>query len=92
METEERLGRQLRKGADVLRKELASMQEVLKDLNYVDGALQLQEKGKVACQINAVNELIVTEAVFRNLFAGASAELFAGALCAVTGERFAEER
>ncbi|RIA89533.1 hypothetical protein C1645_772097 [Glomus cerebriforme] len=43
--------------------------EVLKKLNYIDENRLLQLKGRVACEINSADELIVTELIFDNVLA-----------------------
>ncbi|TPX41563.1 hypothetical protein SeMB42_g05518 [Synchytrium endobioticum] len=43
--------------------------EVMKRLNYVDENGVVQLKGRVACEINTANELILTELILDNTFA-----------------------
>ncbi|CAL6110525.1 Helicase [Hexamita inflata] len=74
----------------VLQLELTNMKKVLQDLNYINQT-QILEKGKLACQINAANELILTEAIFNNLFGNATPEVFAGIVCSIIGDSFASE-
>jgi antiviral helicase SKI2 len=43
---------------------------VLKDLKFVDENSTIQLKGRVACEINSANELILTELILENTLAG----------------------
>ncbi|KDR85602.1 hypothetical protein GALMADRAFT_234567 [Galerina marginata CBS 339.88] len=43
---------------------------VLKDLNFIDENSTIQLKGRVACEINSANELILTELILENTLAG----------------------
>ncbi|GBC10110.1 hypothetical protein RclHR1_09340009 [Rhizophagus clarus] len=47
---------------------------VLQNLNYIDEDRILQLKGRVACEINSADELIVTELIFENVLADYEAE------------------
>lgn len=42
---------------------------VLKELNFIDENSTVQLKGRVACEINSVNELILTELILENTLA-----------------------
>ena len=42
--------------------------EVLKTLGYLDANCTVTLKGRVACEINTVNELVTTEMIFDNAF------------------------
>ncbi|KJA28622.1 hypothetical protein HYPSUDRAFT_129128 [Hypholoma sublateritium FD-334 SS-4] len=43
---------------------------VLKDLKFIDENATIQLKGRVACEINSANELILTELILENTLAG----------------------
>ncbi|KAF9556418.1 antiviral helicase [Agrocybe pediades] len=43
---------------------------VLKDLKFIDENSTIQLKGRVACEINSANELILTELILENTLAG----------------------
>ncbi|KAI8148032.1 NUC185 domain-containing protein [Fennellomyces sp. T-0311] len=43
--------------------------EVLKQMNYIDEQGTVQLKGRVACEINSADELLLTELVLDNVFA-----------------------
>ncbi|KAL1955256.1 hypothetical protein VTO42DRAFT_8854 [Malbranchea cinnamomea] len=43
--------------------------QVLKDLGFVDEACRVQLKGKVACEIHSVDELVLTELILENVLA-----------------------
>ncbi|RPA97840.1 antiviral helicase [Choiromyces venosus 120613-1] len=42
---------------------------VLKDLDFIDENMNVQLKGRVACEINSANELVLTELILENVFA-----------------------
>jgi antiviral helicase SKI2 len=50
------------------------MLKVLQQLKYVDGDRAVQLKGRVACEINTCDSLIVTELIFENVLNDLSAE------------------
>ncbi|EGO31119.1 ATP-dependent RNA helicase [Serpula lacrymans var. lacrymans S7.9] len=43
--------------------------EVLKELNFIDDNSTIQLKGRVACEINSTNELVLTELILENTLA-----------------------
>ncbi|KAI9570217.1 ATP-dependent RNA helicase [Boletus coccyginus] len=43
--------------------------QVLKELNFIDENQTVQLKGRVACEINSVNELVLTELILENTLA-----------------------
>ncbi|KAI9264753.1 NUC185 domain-containing protein [Sporodiniella umbellata] len=62
--------------------------EVLRRLNYIDDQGTVQLKGRVACEINSSDELLLTELVLDNVFADFEpAELVAILSCFVFQER-----
>ena len=80
----------------VLGDELESMEAVLVELGYLkrDGpgsaGLSVTEKGRLACQLNAANELVLSECVFQNVFEGVDAAVFAGLVCSLVGDARSE--
>ncbi|KAI8380104.1 NUC185 domain-containing protein [Blakeslea trispora] len=66
--------------------------EVLRQLNYIDDQGTVQLKGRVACEINSADELLLTELVLDNVFADYEpAEVVALLSCFVFQERNASE-
>ncbi|KAG2212575.1 hypothetical protein INT47_000551 [Mucor saturninus] len=66
--------------------------EVLRLLNYIDDQGTVQLKGRVACEINSADELLLTELVLDNVFADYEpAEVVAILSCFVFQERNASE-
>ncbi len=66
--------------------------DVLKDLNLIDINSIVQVKGRVACEINTADELIVTELIFENFFNGFEAdEIVALLSCFVFQEKSQSE-
>lgn len=62
--------------------------EILRRLNYIDDQGTVQLKGRVACEINSADELLLTELVLDNVFADFEpAELVAILSCFVFQER-----
>lgn len=43
--------------------------QVLKELDFIDQKSILKIKGRVACEINTADELLLTELIFNNFFA-----------------------
>lgn len=66
------------------------MVQVLQELGYLEGAT-ITEKGKIGCQINAGNELIITELLFKNVLASCNEKQFAGVICSLIGDSFDAE-
>lgn len=52
----------------VLKDDLRCMKRVLRRLEFIDKNEIVQLKGKVACEISACDELLLTELIFRNIF------------------------
>ena len=52
----------------VMRDTLRKMKRVLRRLGAIDGDNVVQMKGRVACEINTADELLVTELVFNGVF------------------------
>ncbi|KAG1466814.1 hypothetical protein G6F46_001870 [Rhizopus delemar] len=66
--------------------------EILHRLNYIDDQGTVQLKGRVACEINSADELLLTELVLDNVFADFEpAELVAILSCFVFQERSESE-
>lgn len=66
--------------------------EVLRQLNYIDDQGTVQLKGRVACEINSADELLLTELVLDNVFSDFEpAEVVAILSCFVFQERNASE-
>ncbi|KAJ3110298.1 hypothetical protein HDU96_006741 [Phlyctochytrium bullatum] len=66
--------------------------EVLKIMNYIDENSTVQIKGRVACEINTADELILTELIFNNFLADFEpAEIVALLSCFVFQEKSASE-
>ncbi|KAG1176306.1 hypothetical protein G6F70_005554 [Rhizopus microsporus] len=66
--------------------------EILRRLNYIDDQGTVQLKGRVACEINSADELLLTELVLDNVFADFEpAEVVAILSCFVFQERNASE-
>ncbi|CAM0142365.1 unnamed protein product [Umbelopsis sp. WA50703] len=62
--------------------------EVLKNMSYIDSIGTVQLKGRVACEINTADELLLTELIFDNVFADYEpAEIVALLSCFVFHER-----
>lgn len=82
----------------VLSTQLLQMQKVLFEYGYLecpDGVFEqsrlfLAEKGKVACQLSAANELILTECLFDSTFTEAKPAVLAGVLGSLLGEKSME--
>lgn len=58
----------------LLKKQLKAMKRVLRRLNYTNSEDIIQLKGRVACEINAADELVLTELIFSGVFADLSIE------------------
>jgi ATP-dependent RNA helicase DOB1 len=54
--------------------QLKAMQRVLRRLHFTDHESVIQLKGRVACEINAANELVLTELIFNGLFSTLATE------------------
>ncbi|KAL0488400.1 cytoplasmic exosome helicase Ski2 [Acrasis kona] len=54
--------------------EFECRKNVLHTLRYIDRDMTVQVKGRVACELNSCDELIVTEMIFENVFTSLSSE------------------
>lgn len=52
----------------ILTTELKSMKRVLRRLGHLDSSDIVTHKGKVACEISAADEIMITELVFSGMF------------------------
>eukprot|EP01094_Clydonella_sp_ATCC50884_P002061 TRINITY_DN11587_c0_g1_i1.p1 TRINITY_DN11587_c0_g1~~TRINITY_DN11587_c0_g1_i1.p1 ORF type:complete len:983 (-),score=409.92 TRINITY_DN11587_c0_g1_i1:194-2761(-) len=52
----------------ILRDELKSMKQILRRLGFTDKEGVVQMKGRVACEVNAADELLLTEMIFDGVF------------------------
>lgn len=69
------LKKQVKNGENVvLRNELKCMKRVLRRLGYTNSDDIIETKGRVACEINAADELVITELIFCGVFNDLSAE------------------
>merc|ERR1712100_91320 len=55
-------------GAMVMRDELKAMKAVLRKLGYTNPTGVVETKGRVACEINAGDEIVLTELIFGGVF------------------------
>jgi len=63
------LRKQVKQGESIiLTSELKNMKRVLRRLGYTNQDDIIETKGRVACEINAAHELIITELIFTGLF------------------------
>jgi len=63
------LKRYLKQNEDVILKdELKGMKRVLRRLGYTTSEDIIETKGRVACEINAADELVITELIFGGVF------------------------
>jgi len=82
----------------VLGAQLLQMQKVLFEYGYLEcpggifsqDKLSLTEKGRVACQLSAANELILTECLFDSTFTETKPAVLAGVLGSLLGEKSME--
>ncbi|CAG8609553.1 26011_t:CDS:10, partial [Dentiscutata erythropus] len=66
--------------------------EVLEKLKYINQEGTVQLKGRVACEINSADELVLTELIFENAFADYDySEIVALLSCFIFQERIVEE-
>jgi len=52
----------------VMKDDVKRMKRVLRRLGFIDSENVLQLKGRVACEINTVDELVITEMIFNGIF------------------------
>ncbi|RIB05954.1 hypothetical protein C2G38_2047181 [Gigaspora rosea] len=66
--------------------------EVLEKLEYINQEVTVELKGRVACEINSANKLVLTELIFENAFADYDySEIVALLSCFIFQERIVEE-
>jgi ATP-dependent RNA helicase DOB1 len=51
-----------------MRDTLKKMKRVLRRLGLIDASNVVQTKGRVACEVNTADELLVTELIFNGVF------------------------
>eukprot|EP00698_Gefionella_okellyi_P004389 TRINITY_DN14051_c0_g1_i1.p1 TRINITY_DN14051_c0_g1~~TRINITY_DN14051_c0_g1_i1.p1 ORF type:complete len:1036 (-),score=267.67 TRINITY_DN14051_c0_g1_i1:35-2956(-) len=86
------LRRELRHSeSTVLLEELKRMKRVLRRLGYTNSDNVIETKGRVACEINTADELIITELMFNGVFNEMSPEAVAALLSAVVFQEKAKE-
>jgi len=77
----------------LLKKQLKAMKRVLRRLNYTNSEDIIQLKGRVACEINAADELVLTELIFSGVFADLAIEQVVALLsCFVFQEKVCNEK
>lgn len=76
----------------VMKDELKHMKRVLRRLGYTDADNVIQLKGRVACEVNTADELVVTEMIFNGVFNDLTSEQCVALLsCLVFGEKSKDE-
>ena len=63
---------------------LQKMKRVLRRLGYIDDADVVQEKGRVACEINSADELLITELIYDGVFIDLDPKQCVALLAAIT--------
>jgi len=83
------LRKEVKKGSEVImRDELKCMKRVLRRLGYINADNVIEVKGRVACEVNASDELLLTEMVFTGLYTELEPQQIAALLsCFVFQER-----
>eukprot|EP00002_Diphylleia_rotans_P027081 TRINITY_DN541_c0_g1_i1.p1 TRINITY_DN541_c0_g1~~TRINITY_DN541_c0_g1_i1.p1 ORF type:complete len:1028 (-),score=254.82 TRINITY_DN541_c0_g1_i1:2032-5115(-) len=76
----------------ILKDELKAMKRVLRRLGYIDGDNVIQLKGRVACEINTADELLITELIFSNLFNDLTVEQNVSLLSCTIWEEKSDEK
>ena len=72
--------------------ELKGMKRVLRRLGMLNSDNVVEAKGRVACEVDSADELVITELIFNNSFSGMTVEqLVALCSCFVYGERASDE-
>ena len=72
----------------ILKEELKGMKRVLRRLGMLNSDNVVEAKGRVACEIDSADELVVTELIFNNSFSDLTVEqLVALCSCFVFGEK-----
>lgn len=67
-----------------MKDDLKKMKKVLKKLGHVDAHGVLQTKGRIACEINTADELVVTELIFTGVFKSLTVEQSVALLSSMT--------
>ena len=76
----------------ILKEELKGMKRVLRRLGMLNSDNVVEAKGRVACEVDSADELVITELIFNNSFSGMTVEqLVALCSCFVYGERASDE-
>ena len=76
----------------VFRDEIRRMRRLLRRLGYATAENVIDLKGRVACEVNTADEIVVTELIFNGAFSALSPEMCAAALsCLVFTERRGDE-
>jgi ATP-dependent RNA helicase DOB1 len=72
----------------ILGPELKAMKKILRRLGFVNREGVVEVKGRVACEINSADELVLTEMIFNGVFNDLTAEqIVALASCFVFQEK-----
>ena len=77
--------------AILMRDDLKHRKRVLRKLDYTDKNNVVQQKGRVACEINTSDELLVTELVFSGIFGKMKPEICAAVLSALVYQEKADD-
>jgi ATP-dependent RNA helicase DOB1 len=76
----------------ILKEELKGMKRVLRRLGMLNSDNVVEAKGRVACEVDSADELVVTELIFNNSFSDLTVEqLVALCSCFVFGEKAKED-
>ena len=67
-----------------MKETLQKMKRVLRRLGYIDDADVVQEKGRVACEINSADELLITELIYDGVFIDLDPKQCVALLAAIT--------
>jgi ATP-dependent RNA helicase DOB1 len=67
-----------------MKDDLKKMKRVLKKLGHVDANGVIQTKGRIACEINTADELVVTELIFTGVFKSLTVEQSVALLSSMT--------
>lgn len=84
--------RQIRQSSELcLKDELKCMRRLLRRLGYTNSDNVIQMKGRVACEISAGDEILVTELIFNGVFNDAPVETCVAMLSALVCDEKAKE-
>ncbi len=67
----------------VMKDELKAMKRVLRRLGYTNAEGVIELKGRVCCEINAADEIVLSEMMFNGVFNGLTPEQCAALLCCI---------